>query len=97
MTAKAASAPRRAIGLLLWLALAALPTSALAAAVALLTDLQGKATATNGGRTVELTILAELQPGTEVQLAPSATLVAIYLTAGEEYAFKGPATIVFGA
>lgn len=97
MMASTANVPRRVIGLLLSLLLSALPTFALAAAVALLTDLQGKATATSGGRTVDLTILAELQPGTEVQLAPSSTLVAIYLAAGEEYAFKGPATIVFGA
>ena len=96
MTPSASTLSRRAI-FLLSLALIALPTSVLGAAAALLTDLRGKATAISGGRTVELTILAELQPGTEVELAPSSTLVAIYLAAGEEYAFKGPATILFGA
>jgi hypothetical protein len=47
------------------------------------------------GRTRDVTILAELDAGAQVQLAAGATLVALYLDAGDEYVFKGPASIVF--
>lgn len=68
-----------------------------AAAVAMVTDLQGKATMAADGRAREVTILAELNAGAQVQLAAGATLTALYLDAGDEYVFKGPASIVFKA
>jgi hypothetical protein len=82
------------------LALAAacvLPVAAQAAGVAMVTDLQGKATVSAVGSARDVTILAELEAGAQVQLAAGATLVALYLDAGDEYVFKGPAAIVFKA
>lgn len=61
------------------------------AAVAMVTDLQGKAAA--DGR--DVTILSELQPNAQVQLSAGATLVALYLDSGDEYLFRGPAQIAF--
>ena len=95
MTTRAARLPSSMRGVLLGLILVALPAPCLSAGVALLTDLQGKATEVSGGQRLDLKILAELQAGTQVQLAAGATLVALYLDAGDEYLFKGPATIVF--
>jgi hypothetical protein len=73
----------------------AISTGAGAAGVAMVTDLQGKATMAADGRARDVTILAELEAGTHVQLAAGATLVVLYLDAGDEYVFKGPAAIVF--
>jgi len=66
-----------------------------ATGVAMVTDLQGRAIASIGGRTRDLTILAELEATAQVQLDSDATLVALYLDAGDEYVFKGPSTIEF--
>lgn len=74
-----------------------LPASAWCAGVAMVTDLQGKGTMAADGRARDLTILAELEAGTQVQLAAGATLVALYLDTGDEFIFKGPAAIVFKA
>jgi hypothetical protein len=74
----------------------AIATAARGAGVAMVTDLQGKATASGEAGSPNLTILAELQAGVQVQLAAGATLVALYLDTGDEYLFKGPAAIVFG-
>lgn len=97
MTAMAAFTTllRRLAAPVLLYAVAALSPAAHAAGVAMVTDLQGKATATADGRSRDLTILAELEAGTKVQLAAGATLVALYLDAGDEYVFKGPSTIEF--
>ena len=70
--------------------IAALPSNA-CAAVAMVTDLQGRASA--DGR--DVTILSELQANAQVQLGAGATLVALYLDSGDEYVFKGPAQIAF--
>jgi hypothetical protein len=86
---------RRAAAPLLVGVIAVLPPAAQATAVAMVTDLQGKATVSSGGRTRDLTILAELEAAAKVQLDAGAKLVALYLDAGDEYLFKGPATIVF--
>jgi hypothetical protein len=86
---------RRAIGPILLCAIAALSVPAQAAGVAMVTDLQGKATAASEGRSRDLTILAELDAGTVVQLSAGAILVALYLDTGDEYVFKGPAAIDF--
>jgi hypothetical protein len=83
--------------LVLWMAMGASRAAAQIDSVALVTDLQGKAFAVRGSQTLGVTILTEMPAGTEVKLEPDATLVALYLTTGEEYAFKGPATIVFRA
>jgi hypothetical protein len=80
---------------LAWAAALVLPAMAYGAGVAMVTDLQGKATITADGRPRDLTILAEVDAGAQVQLAAGATLVALYLDAGDEYVFKGPAAIVF--
>jgi len=77
------------------LSAAALSAPALGAGVAMVTDLQGKASVTIDGRTRDLTILGELESGARVELAAGATLVALYLDAGDEYVFKGPASIAF--
>ncbi len=74
-----------------------LPAIAGAAGIAMVTDLQGKATTTAEGKPRDVTILSELDAGAQVQLAAGATLVAMYLDAGDEYVFKGPAAIVFRA
>src|SRR5258708_4161360 len=80
-----------------WAMVLVLPAMAYGAGVAMVTDRQGKATMTAEGRARDLTILAEVDAGTQVQLAAGATLVALYLAAGDEYVFKGPAAIVFKA
>ena len=51
--------------------------------------------ASSAGRSRDITILAEIEPGTKVDLAAGATLVTLYLDSGDEYVFKGPATIEF--
>lgn len=71
----------------------AFPLTAFSAGIAMVTDLQGKATMVSR----ELTILAEIEAGAQIQLAAGATLVALYLDTGEEFVFKGPAGIVFKA
>ena len=73
-----------------------LAATAHAAVAAMVTDLQGKATITDAGRTSDATILAEIEAGAQVQLQAGATLVVLYLDGGNEYVFKGPAQIAFG-
>ena len=66
--------------------------------VAMVTDLQGKATtAGTDGRPRDLTILAEVAAGAQVQVSAGATLVALYLDSGDEYVVKGPAAVAFKA
>ena len=86
---------RQWMGTIVFAALGALPAAGYGAGVAMVTDLQGKATMAGEGRARDVTILAELEAGAHVQLAAGATLVALYLDAGDEYVFKGPASIVF--
>ena len=76
-------------------ALVGLPAAVYGAGVAMVTDLQGKATTSVDGRGRDITILAEIDAGAQFQLAPGATLVALYLDAGDEYVFNGPASIFF--
>ncbi|MDB5810031.1 MAG: hypothetical protein JWN94_2153 [Betaproteobacteria bacterium] len=83
------------IGSLVALVAVSLPLAVNAAGVAMVTDLQGKASIGADGRTRDVTILSELETGAQVQLAAGATLVVLYLDAGDEYVFKGPAAIVF--
>ena len=81
--------------LLLTCALSLAAAVAHGAGVAMVTDLTGKATASSAGRSRDVTILAELEAGARIELGAGATLVALYLDAGDEYVFKGPATIDF--
>jgi hypothetical protein len=75
----------------------ALAPAAVAAPVAMVTDLQGKAAQTGEGRTSELSILSDLDAGAQVQLQAGATMVVLYTESGSEFVFKGPASVVFGA
>lgn len=86
---------RRWLGVVVFATLGILPVAGHGAGVAMVTDLLGKATVAGDGRTRDVTILAELDAGAQVQLAAGATLVALYLDGGDEYVFKGPASIVF--
>jgi len=90
-----AGALRWAVPLLVLCSIGTLPAAALGADLAMVTDVQGRVTESAGGRPVSVTILAPLTVGTQVELAPGATLVALYLDAGDEYAFRGPGTVVF--
>ncbi|MEO8858131.1 MAG: hypothetical protein ABI343_14205 [Burkholderiaceae bacterium] len=73
----------------------AIPTVVHAAAAAMVTDLQGKASVSLAGRSFDATILSEIEAGAQVQLPGGTTLVVLYLDGGREYAFKGPAQILF--
>ena len=86
---------RRQLLALVFVMVGALPAAAHGAAIAMVTDLQGKVTVTSEGRARDITILAELEAGAQVQLEAGAMLVALYLDAGDEYVFKGPASIAF--
>jgi hypothetical protein len=86
---------RRAVAPLLFCAIGALSIAAHAAGVAMVTDLQGKATLSSGGTTRDLTICAELDAGAKVRLDAGATLVLLYLDVGDEYVFRGPSAIEF--
>ncbi len=86
---------RRHLQALAFITITALPVITHAAAVAMVTDLQGKAAVTAAGQSRDLTILAEIEAGAQVQLSAGATLVTLYLDAGDEYVFKGPALIAF--
>jgi hypothetical protein len=72
-----------------------LPLISQAAGIAMVTDLQGKANVTIDGKSREITILSEFPQAAQVQLSAGANLVTMYLDTGEEYAFKGPASIIF--
>lgn len=66
-------------------------------AVAMVTDLQGKAIVVDNARKGELAILSEIKGNTRVQLQSNARAVVVYLQSGQEFEVKGPAVIVFGA
>ena len=67
--------------------------AASAQSVAMATDVAG--TVTSGGKSVS--ILSEIAADARVDLAAGARLVAVYLQAGDEYAFTGPAQVQFRA
>ncbi len=66
-----------------------------AESVAMITDLSGRVSAP--GAKTGITILSEIEAGTQVQLDPGARLVAIYLRSGDEYTVTGPATVNFSS
>lgn len=74
--------------------LAVVPGLLHAEAIALVTDVTGKAAIQGRGA---ISILSEIEPDARVQLDASAKLVAIYLKSGEEYILTGPAEIRFQA
>jgi hypothetical protein len=86
---------RNALAPLLLAAIGLLSATAQGAGVAMVTDLQGKATASSQGRSRDLAILDELEAEALVQLDPGTTLVVLYLDTGYEYVCKGAATIEF--
>ncbi len=65
-------------------------------AVAMVTDLQGKATVLDNAGKGELAILSEIKGNTRVQLQSNARAVVVYLQSGQEFELKGPSVIVFG-
>ena len=77
--------------LLAWLVV----SNAAAAPLAMLTDLQGKATISHSGRVVDATILSELEVGAQLQLAVGAMLTILLFDTGDEWVFKGPALVAF--
>ena len=70
------------------------PASGQVPVAAMLTDLQGRATITQGGRSVPATILAEVMVGAQLQLQADSAMVLLVLDSGVEYLVKGPAQIV---
>ena len=89
---------RAALSLILFVVLVAgWGSAAYSAGVAMVTDLQGKAAMPGDGKPRDVTILAELAAGVQVQLEAGAALVVLYLNSGDEYAFKGPALVNFKA
>ena len=65
--------------------------------VAMVTDLQGKATLATDAKTASLSILSELKQGARVQLGAGARATVVYLDSGQEYQMAGPAEVQFGA
>lgn len=78
----------RAIPLVL---LAALSLPAVAAPVAMVTDLQGRASQVTGGTTRTLAMLATLEPGTVLRLEAGARLVLAWTDRPLEQSLAGPA------
>lgn len=66
-----------------------------AQAVALVTDLLGKATLTANGGVLQAAILSDIQTDSQAQVDANATLVVLYLKDGSEYQIKGPAQVIF--
>jgi hypothetical protein len=62
--------------------------------VAMITDLQGKVEADGGAAPA---ILASVNPGATFSVADGGALVVVYFGSGKEFAFKGPASVRFGA
>jgi len=74
---------------------ASLSGDARAQAVAMVTDVQGSASAVSAGERRNLSILSDITENTEVTIAQGARLVAVFLRSGEEYTFSGPALARF--
>jgi hypothetical protein len=70
---------------------------AVAAPVAMVSDLKGKASLVAGGAHTPLVMLAEIEPNAQVEVDAGASLVALYLDGSGEYAVTGPALVAFGA
>lgn len=67
------------------------------AAVAMVTDLEGKAVVLDDVRKPAVTILSEIRQDARLQLEAGGRLVAVYLGSGQSWEMKGPAVVVFRA
>jgi hypothetical protein len=67
------------------------------AAVAMVTDLEGKAVLTDDARKPAVTILSEIRQDARVQIEAGGRLVAVYLGSGQSWEMKGPAVVLFRA
>ena len=72
-----------------------LPAQVGATGIAIVTDLQGKASLTYQGRTTDATIASVIEAGTQLQLAANASMVVLYFEPGAEFALRGPAQVTF--
>ncbi len=77
--------------------LPAQPALAAAEAVAMVTDLQGRARLVEDGRQRPLALLEYLRPGHEVRLAKGASLTLIYFQSGTQYAAAGEGSVRIAA
>ncbi|MDB5905682.1 MAG: hypothetical protein JWM26_4560 [Betaproteobacteria bacterium] len=82
---------------MLMAALWMLVAGAHAAPVAMVSDLQGKATLIAGTARTRLSMLAELEPDAQVELDAGARMVALYLDGSGEYLVTGPALVAIRA
>lgn len=64
-------------------------------AVAMVTDLEGKAVAMDDNRKPAVTILAEIRQDARVRIEAGGRLVAVYLGSGQTWEIKGPAVVLF--
>lgn len=67
------------------------------AAVAMVTDLEGKAVLLDDVRKPAVSILSEVRQDAKVQIEAGGRLVAVYLNSGQSWEMKGPAVVVFRA
>ena len=72
-----------------------LPQTAHAAPIAMVTDLQGKGALTAGAARSPLALLADVEPGAQIELDAGARMVVLYLDGSGEYVFSGPALVAF--
>ena len=64
-------------------------------AVAMVTDLEGKAVLMDDSRKPAVTILSEIRQDARVQIEAGGRLVAVYLGSGQSWEMKGPAVVLF--
>ncbi len=82
--------------LLLAHSVAAVAVEPVVSAVAMVTDLEGKAVLlADHGRNSVVSILSEVRQGTKVQIEAGGRLVAVYLNTGQSWEMKGPAVVLF--
>ena len=65
------------------------------APVAMVSDVQGKATLVRGGARTPLVLLADIDAGSQIEVEPNARVVALYLDGSGEYTLRGPAVVSF--
>ena len=63
--------------------------------VAMILDLEGKATIFEHEGGSRASILSEIRPDTRVQVEAGSRMVAVYLGSGQSFEIKGPAVVVF--
>lgn len=79
------------------LLLAGMAWAGAAEPVAMVTDIEGKASLAEGAAKRELSILSELRPGARLQLQGGARVSVVYLGSGQEYELEGPAVVRIAA